>query len=82
MLTTTTAELVTTPPASRLADEEKTGEETGLPPRTLRDLRARGLIPYFKIGRLVRYDVCLVRAALEKSCLIEAKQNRSRKGGA
>ena len=78
---TITAEPITaTPPEGRLANEETTGKETGLPPRTLRDLRSRGLIPFFKIGRLVRYDPRLVRAALEINCLIHANQKRARKG--
>jgi len=38
--------------------------------RTLRTLTARGVLPHFRIGRLVRYDVGRVRAALEKHCLV------------
>lgn len=32
--------------------------------------RSRRLIPYFKIGKLVRYDPILVRQALERRCLV------------
>lgn len=37
--------------------------------------RSRRMIPYFKIGRLVRYDPMLVRDALERKCLIALRQN-------
>jgi len=43
-------------------------------PRTIRDLRKRGIIPAFKIGKLVRYDPVQVRAALERHCLVQAKK--------
>lgn len=48
--------------------------EDAFSPRTLRDLRRARIIPYFKIGRLVRYDVTLVRAALERHCLVQRKE--------
>lgn len=32
-------------------------------------------IPYFKIGRLVRYDPMLVRDAIERKCLIALRHN-------
>lgn len=32
--------------------------------------RSRRMIPYFKIGKLVRYDPILVRQALERRCLV------------
>lgn len=46
--------------------------------RTLQDMTKRGLMPYFKIGRLVRYDPRLVRAALEAKCLVHAKKSANR----
>src|SRR5688572_4569464 len=39
--------------------------------RTIRSLTKRGILPHFRIGRLVRYDVAMVRAALEKHCLVQ-----------
>jgi hypothetical protein len=43
-------------------------------PRAIRAMRKRGLIPFFKIGRFVRFDPRLVRAALEQKCLVNAKR--------
>ena len=43
--------------------------------RTLRSLAKRKVIPYYRIGRLMRFDPRLVRAALDVQCLIEAKRN-------
>lgn len=51
-------------------------------PRWFKYQTKRGLIPYFKIGGLVRYNPRHVRAALDLNCLVHTKQNRSRKGGA
>ena len=50
--------------------------------RTLRTLTKRGILPHFRIGKLVRYDVRLVRAALERQCLVQAKGSKPAKGGA
>jgi len=36
--------------------------------------RSRRTIPYFKIGKLVRYDPNLVRQALEQRCLVVPRQ--------
>jgi hypothetical protein len=42
--------------------------------RKARELTRRGLLPHFRIGKSVRYDARLVRAALEKNCLIEGRR--------
>jgi hypothetical protein len=49
--------------------------------RTLRGLTRQGIIPHFRIGRLIRYDPRLVRAALERQCLVQAKGAKVAKGG-
>jgi hypothetical protein len=36
--------------------------------------RARRTIPYFKMGKMVRYDPILVRQALEQRCLVTPRQ--------
>jgi len=46
--------------------------------RTLRTLTRAGVLPYFRIGKLIRYDVRLVRAALELHCLVRAKKTGAR----
>jgi hypothetical protein len=43
--------------------------------RTLRSLTRQRIIPHFRIGKLIRYDVRLVRAALEQRCLIQARKS-------
>ncbi len=51
-------------------------------PRTLRSLTKRGVLPYFRIGRLIRYDPRLVRAALERRCLVQVKIKAKSAGAA
>src|SRR5882724_10016325 len=43
--------------------------------RTLRSLTKRGILPHYKIARLVRYDPTAVRVALEMHCLVQKKGN-------
>jgi hypothetical protein len=43
-------------------------------PRWLASMLSRRLIPYKKIGRLVRFDVAQVRAALEKRCTVQVRE--------
>ena len=48
--------------------------------RWLRQMQAQRKVPYVKIGRLVRFDVEQVRAALEQDCTVHSrKQLRSRR---
>ncbi len=49
--------------------------------RTLRQLTRKGIIPHFRIGKLVRYDPRLIRAALELHCLIQGKKAKKPTGG-
>ncbi len=46
--------------------------------RTLRSLAKRGLIPAHRIGRLVRFDVRLVRAALDAHCLVQGRKPKGK----
>lgn len=46
--------------------------------RTLRTLTRRGVLPYFKIGGLVRYSPAMVREALEKQCLVQFGDRKAR----
>ena len=46
-------------------------------PRWFEGQVKKGIIPAYKIGRLVRYSPRRVREALDRNCLIEAKANRS-----
>lgn len=48
--------------------------------RWLRQMQAQRKVPYVKIGRLVRFDVEQVRAALEQDCTVHSRrQLRSRR---
>ena len=49
-----------------LVTEEELSQLLKVTPRHLYNWRARGVIPYFKLGRVVRYRVGEVLAALEK----------------
>lgn len=52
--------------------------ETSPSERTLRSLTKRGVLPHFRIGKLVRYDPRLVRAALDLHCLVHAKTSSAK----
>ena len=41
--------------------------------RWLSSMRDKGVVPYFKIGHLIFYDIDLVRAALKRRCLVKGK---------
>ena len=60
----------TTPPPLRteleLVTEEELSSLLKICKRQLYNWRARGVIPYFKLGRVVRYRVGDVLAALER----------------
>lgn len=36
----------------------------------------RKAIPFYRVGRLIRFDPALVRQALERDCLVQAKAPR------
>lgn len=38
--------------------------------RWFRSITKQRLIPHFKIGRFVRFDIAQVRAALDRNCLV------------
>jgi excisionase family DNA binding protein len=66
-------EAVTSPSAQNggtglLGIEDKPGiaREVKCSPRTIDNLMARRAIPFIKIGRLVRFDVAKVKAALAR----------------
>ena len=44
--------------------------------RWLRTMTKRRTIPHYKLGRLVRYDPAMVRAALAQNCLVTAKTGK------
>jgi hypothetical protein len=48
-----------------LREREQAGK-LGISVRTLREWRAKRLIPYFKVGRVVMFDPSRVRQAVEK----------------
>ena len=45
--------------------------------RWLRYQTKRKTIPFFRIGRLVRFDPVQVRAALEQKCLVTSRAQRA-----
>jgi len=40
-------------------------EKLGIKPRALRDWRARRIIPYYKVGRVILFDPAKVQAAMD-----------------
>jgi hypothetical protein len=47
--------------------------------RWLRQMQAQRKIPYIKLGRLVRFDVTQVRAALEEDCTVHSRKHLRRR---
>lgn len=41
--------------------------------RTVRNWQKQRLVPFVKLGRLIRFDLNQVRAALAKRCTVDAK---------
>jgi hypothetical protein len=60
----------------KLIDRPQMAKAASISCRTLDEWRANGLIPYFKIGRIVRFDLESVMSALR-----ERYEVRSRKRG-
>ena len=64
---------------SRLLSDLFPDPEDRPSPRWLRYQMQRGLVPYFKIGRLVRFDPAMVREAFTQNCLVCARSSRRAK---
>lgn len=58
-------------PLRRLEREETTAELLGISKRHLRTLRAQRLIPYIKLGRVVRFDPEQVARAVARLTVVE-----------
>jgi hypothetical protein len=75
-----------TPPAGQnggttllgLEDKQGIAREVKCSPRKIEYLMATRAIPFFKLGRLVRFDVARVKAALAR---FEVREVGYRKGG-
>lgn len=55
-------------------DKHDVAAEFGITTRTLEQWMKRGLIPFFKIGKTVRFDLHSVRAHLEANCLVGGRR--------
>lgn len=68
-------------PVSSLPAGKKTRKETaaycGLSLRTIDELTRNGVLPHFKIGKSVRYDLPEVEAALHERFHIKAKTRKA-----
>lgn len=62
----------TAPTNGRLATKAEAAEHTQLSGRSIDNLMKEGTIPYYKIGRSVRFDLAEVREALAEQFKIEA----------
>lgn len=75
---------LTSPIPERLVDADGLldalfDKETRPSLRSLQRAMKKKTIPFFRIGRLIRFDPVLVRQALERDCLVTAR--RSTTGG-
>lgn len=57
-------------PREQLLDKRGVARLSQSTPRSVENWMARGLIPYLKIGRLVRFRESDVLAALDKRCRV------------
>ena len=48
-------------------------EAIGTSPRTINDWMSRGLIPYVRIGNVLRFDLAKVKAAMETRFEVQIK---------
>jgi phage terminase Nu1 subunit (DNA packaging protein) len=64
------------PPETKLIDRHEMAQAANVSCRTLDEWRANGVIPYFKIGKIVRFDLNSVMAVLR-----ERYEVRSQKRG-
>jgi excisionase family DNA binding protein len=55
-------------PQPRYLDKRQVGIVLGISPRTVEEWMQRGLIPYFKIGRTVRFSVEEISNHLATHC--------------
>jgi excisionase family DNA binding protein len=60
-------------PASTLVTRQSIAARLGLSTRTIDDLTAKGRIPFFKIGKAVRFDPIEVEAHLRRTAHVNAQ---------
>lgn len=69
------------PPASGLPARKVTRQHLAahlsLSLRTVDELTRKGVLPFFKIGRSVRYDLAEVETAMRERCRVRAKASKS-----
>lgn len=74
-----------TPPEKQLVDAKRLleilfDEQSRPSSRWLRQMQAQRVIPYYKLGRLVRFDVDEVRKALFEERLVKTRSTIRRMG--
>lgn len=66
----TEAEAGGSPPDTAIRTKDEMAAELKITRRTLTVWMRRGLIPFYKIGRTVRFNIHSVRAHLEANCRV------------
>ena len=62
--------LAACPVAEPFIDKPEGGKRLGMRPRTVDDWMKRGLLPYYKVGRSVRFKWSDVEAHLAANCRV------------
>lgn len=57
-------------PVEAFIDKAEVGRRTGMRPRTIDEWMKRGVLPYYKIGRSVRFKWSEVEARLQERCRV------------
>jgi excisionase family DNA binding protein len=65
-----------------LLDSHQLTAEINISYRTLDEWKKRGVIPFFKVGRWVRFDLAKVRAALDQHYEVKSKAKSKTVAGA
>jgi hypothetical protein len=64
------------PPEAKLIDRPQMAKAASVSCRTLDEWRANGVIPYFKIGKIVRFDLDSVMAVLRERYEVRSQKGR------
>jgi excisionase family DNA binding protein len=66
--------LATSEPIELFINKLEVGRRTGMRPRTIDAWMKRGLLPYYKLGRSVRFKWSEVEAHLASKCRVARRQ--------
>ena len=63
-------------PGAKLIDRPQMAKAASVSCRTVDEWRANGIIPYFKIGKIVRFDLNSVMAVLRERYEVRSQKGR------